>query len=239
MMHPKAKALTILHVCALTVGASLLAAGGGCKKEEAPAQVVAPRPAAPAAPRWTIADLDMDPRVQFPDRAKPASEGLAQAAADFATALITGDQDAFGAMLSPDAKAVLTALKDSGDWAPATEELRAVRVCRIEETGESPVLALGIEDDFGATLLAWYIEGSEGSWVFSPMAIDAPWAERVAMLDDAPLDPPLFDSGSASEAPIVVNLPDEKEDDKKPGRRGRPGPSRRPAPSGPSIPVPN
>ncbi|MCB0059206.1 MAG: hypothetical protein KDE45_19340, partial [Caldilineaceae bacterium] len=131
--------------------------GFGCKKKEAETEVAAPvRQSAPAAPRWSISDLAMDARVQFPDRAKPNSEELAQAVADFASAMVKGDADAFGDLLSPDGKAVLGALEESGDWAPATKDLRAVRICRIDdESSGTPVLALGIEDNMSATLLAW------------------------------------------------------------------------------------
>lgn len=221
---------------AATLALAATTALSACKKEEAPAEVAAPsRPSGPVAPRWSVSDLQMDARVQFPDRAKPNSEELAQAVADFASALVTGDADAFGGLLSSDGKAVLSALTASGDWSPATKDLRAVRVCRIDdEASGTPVLALGIEDDFGATLLAWRIEQQGGSYAFAPMPIDPPIAERVAMLDDAPLEAPTFSAGGAAEAPIVVNLPDEPEDNKKKNRGKSPGPSRRPAPSGPS-----
>ncbi len=230
-------ALHIALIAALTVSATL---ASGCKKKEPEVTITAPRPSAPAAPRWSLSDIDMDARVQFPDRSKPTSQDLAQAVADFASALVQGDDDAFEELLSPDGQVVLDALRESGAWETSTAGLRAVRICRIDEPGGAPVLALGIEDNTNATLLAWNIENAGEAYMFSPMPIAAPTADRIAMLDDAPLDPPSFSSGGAIEAPVVVNRPPEEDDDKKkPGRRqNRPRRGRAPSSPAPSGPTP-
>ena len=205
--------------------AVLAAVVAGCGKKEPP-------PAPPPPPVVRQVDpfdgLDMDPKLQFPDKVKPSTHELAEAVVALGNALAKGDAAKAEAVLDASDKAILKELVDLGDWADQTKGIQAVRVCVLIEGDDknSCKLGLGVEDSLGAYMLAWKGSKSGPSWIFSGMAIQPLTAARVSMLDGVELAPPTI----ASAAKEVKILTTPKADDKSPGGGGGGGDS----PGGPS-----
>jgi hypothetical protein len=184
-------------------GATLLLSGGvtlvGCGEEPAPPPPPPPPPVQ-TGPTWTIDELDMDERVEFPDRLQPQSESLAQAVADLATALISGDARLLRERLSPMDAPVLEALTGDGRWSRATSELQVVRVVRLDSTPEGAAVGIAVQRPDGARLMGWAaMETSDGDWRFRAMAIEPQEAPTATQLDDAELNPPQFDTAQRIE----------------------------------------
>jgi len=157
----------------------------------------------PIAPQWSLADITMDQRVQFPEERLPASRDVAQAVADFASALVAGQTDRLRAMLTGRDQALVETLLKEGAWAGDAKGLPAVRVSVLEETGEGFRLGLSIQDDLGAYLTAWEGTGTGGAWVLSGIAIEPVLAERLTDLDGSGLIAPQLPQTvtAAAEAP--------------------------------------
>jgi hypothetical protein len=177
-----------------------------CEKKKAPPPP--PPPPAPVAvgPDWTLEDIAMDPRVQFPENRTPSTRELAEAIAQLATAIITGNDRDMTDLLDPIDHAVMSDLVSTGGWKDGTTGIEAVRVCVLEE-GEGKTtcrLGLGVQDPLGAYLLAWTGASSDGRWTFQGLAIVPQIADRVAALDGASLIEPAIDTT----APVIVELPD-------------------------------
>ena len=164
----------------------------GCGDEPAPPPP--PPPPVVTAPSWDLSDIDMDERVQFPDRYTPSSESLAQAVADIASGLIGGDAALMRRHLSQTDTRLLRVLASSGQWDRATDELQAVRIVRLDEDGDNATVGIAYQTPQGAVLMAWrgFSDGGE-RWGFSSMAIEPRMAMRVGDLDDAELTPPSFE----------------------------------------------
>lgn len=188
--HDRRRFPTLLGVGAFALLLPL--ALGGCDKGEE--QVQAPPPAPPPRRLDPLEDLDMDPRVQFPEARDPSTRELAEAIADFASAFVSGDDAILTDMLDDQGEAVLSRLKSTGQWSKETSRIEAVRVCVLKEDGDECTLGLGVQDPDGAYMLAWTGESRGDSWVFSPMPVEDIKAPSLSMLDDIPLVAPTVPS---------------------------------------------
>lgn len=199
---------------AALAGAIALGAVAGCEKKAPPPPPVVTS-TAPPAPTWSLEDIDMDARVQFPEGKVPSSLELAEAVAALASAIASGDEKGMSEVLDATDREVLRDLVGSGEWKSGTSGIEAVRVCVLSEGDDkkSATLGLGVQDKDGAFMLAW--TGREaGTWRFQGMAIMPLLADRVAMLDDqALLEPSLeFGTAVAAKPEDKNNKPDEPED---------------------------
>ena len=177
----------------------------GCEKKQK--QVQAPPPPPPPRRLDPLEDLDMDPRVQFPEAREPSTRELAEAIAEFSSALVRGDDATLSAMMDADGRTVLSALKSSGHWKAETSRIEAVRVCTLEEADDAVRLGLGIQDPEGAYVLAWTGTPDGDSYTFSPLPMEYVQRDSVAMLDELPLIPP------ALPGPAERNAPPEADED--------------------------
>lgn len=196
----------------LAVGACIALAGAaGCSKKEEERDPVVRAPVE-RGPSWTMADIDMDYRVQFPEERKPSSKDLAQSIADFASAFAAGDAGAVRPMLADSFAVVLDDLVETGDWTSSTSAIEAVRVCVLEEESDGVVLGLGIQQPGLAYMLAWTGSGGGSGWEYAGMAIDPITAVRVIALDGVDLEEP--------EIPELAPEPEpepEEQEDRRPG----------------------
>jgi hypothetical protein len=124
--------------------------------------------------------------VQFPEKYAPDSEALAQAIADFASALATGDASAFSDMLSEEDRGLLRAdLVPSGRWAESTSEVNAIRIVNLEDGESIARVAIAIGTGNEAYLTAWSARRLSGDqWQFTAMPVARRTTTRVALLDD-------------------------------------------------------
>jgi len=151
-----------------------------CRREkpvEAPPPAAQPPPP-PPPPVAAIVDVDAlmqtlhpDARVQFPSSKAPRSEALARNVIALADALAKGDSDAFGKLITDDAKQDLSALTASGEWDESLKKLEAVRVVRLESTGDegapsSAIVSLAVQDPSGSYVLNWSGVLKDGDYVF-------------------------------------------------------------------------
>jgi hypothetical protein len=172
-------------VTVFAIGASFQLTGCGSEEEE-----VAPTPVrVQTGPRYSAQDLPMDLKVQFPEKYTPMSEELGQAIADFASALASGDHQAFGDMLAPDHRFFHDILGESGEWDEVTSEIRTVRIVNLEDGESLAKVAIAHGSESSASLTAWEARRVDGStWQFSPLGVAPRTTTRVAMLDDTPFD---------------------------------------------------
>ncbi len=202
----------------LALGAIACAAAlVGCEKKAPPPPPPVVTNTEPAEPEWFIEDLDMDARVQFPQGKAPSSQELAQAVADLASAIASGDDASMQPLLDVADREGLKDLVGAGDWKSATTGIEAVRVCVLTEAEDkkSATVGLGVQDKDGAFMLAWTADQS-GTWRFRGMAILPMMAERVAMLDDRELLEPAFDVTTAIAAKPEDRPRDEDEPEPEP-----------------------
>ncbi|MEO1130374.1 MAG: hypothetical protein AAFX05_11810, partial [Planctomycetota bacterium] len=131
---------TALAACG---GLCLLVATGCEKEQEAPKEVIAPPPPPKVYP---LEEIELDPRVQFPDEREPSTVSLAQAVADLASAVIDGDSELMSSLLSREDREILDWMVEAGLWIEGDTGIELARVCVLNE-GESGVeVALGILD---------------------------------------------------------------------------------------------
>ncbi|MEM8835119.1 MAG: hypothetical protein AAGD00_04790 [Planctomycetota bacterium] len=184
----------------------LVACGGG--EEEAPPP---PPPPPPPKPQFTLEDLDLDPRVQFPNQREPESFELAEAIAELANALVRGDADAFKRVLASGDRDVLDTLLEVGAWETETEDIELVRVAVLEETDESVRIGLAVQDPSGAYMLAWTARDS-GGWKFSGMPIAPVEGASVLDIDGAELVAPSADAERFQTQTRPIPVPVEPDD---------------------------
>jgi len=170
-----------------------------------------PRPTGPVS-LWSIDDLEMDERVQFPERYLPATtraenQELAQAMADIATGILTGDNELLEQRLGPSDIMILEILTSSGELGEAANAVQAVRIVQFQEDDTVDV-GIAYENAAGAFLTAWSAPGPSNP-TFTAMAIEPQTAERLALLDDAELIPPVYDESIDVEA--LMELAEQRE----------------------------
>ncbi len=202
-------------------GVSLTACGGD--KNDQQSQLDQPRERPEPRPRVDpMAELDIDPRVQFPEQRAPATRELAQAVADLASAIAAGDADRLRQLVDAPTEAVLDELVESGAWEEETGDIEVVRVVNLESEEGVAKVGFAVQDPRGAYLLGW--EGSElrGGWVFTGFAVDgAPEAARAAELDGAALvEAALPEPGPESAANPEELRPPVDEDNRRRRRSG-------------------
>lgn len=161
----------------------------GCKKAEPP-------PPPPPPPKQVARPVDAqsfvtDPRVQFPQEHAPTDEALAQAVADFASALAKGDNGAMSAMLDAPGRAILTEQVQTGAWERETSNIETVRVVALNRDGDSATLTVAVQDPRGAYLLGWKaVRNNSDAWVFGGAPAPDTRAPRASDLDDAVVSEP-------------------------------------------------
>lgn len=177
------------------VGLLLLTLGacGEKKQARAPAPapvetVAAPAPERKAPLRDSLDGLALDPKVVFPRTQSPSSRDIAEAIASLAGAIAEGDSKSLHPMLDKPNQVILDDLVQSGAWQQSTGSISKVRVCALEENGQSILVGLGIEAPDGAYLLGWSGERLGSGWLFSGIALDtAASAMTAAELDEGSL----------------------------------------------------
>jgi len=209
-MNPKTDPETAFHRrskpgLTLLAGAScLLCLLGACEEKQdpntlnqpgkasAPAETAAAPEPAPEPEREEPQDdrrassgdalqgLELDPKVVFPQINEPSSKEVAVAVADLAAAIAGGDSRTLHQMLDTPNQVILDELVETGIWQESTETISNVRVCSLEEEGQSLRVGLGVEDDEGAYLLGWSGERVGASWLFSGIALDTPASANTA-----------------------------------------------------------
>ncbi len=184
----------------LAGAAAMLLALTGCEDKsglskggnmESPAPVAAaPKPAEESAPPRqeerrapdvdALAGLDLNPKVEFPRFNEPSSKDIAEAVAALAGAIAEGDSRGLHQMLDSPNQAILDDLVESGVWQDSTGSITNIRICSLEEDGQSLRVGLGVEDREGAYLLGWSGERIGGGWLFSGIALDTPASAMTA-----------------------------------------------------------
>ena len=238
-------ALGLLAVCAATPG---------CDQKPQVSKPTAPPPPRPnAAPRVTtqapesaaeeqievaamLTSMKADARVQFPQGRACADRSLAESVIRLASGFAKGDDSAVGAMLAPDARAVLEQLVSGGDWETATSRIEGVRVVRLNQDPEggsatSASLQLAIQEPGEAYVLAWAGVKDGKAWSFTaspaPEGVKArasDWDGGASAVVEAPeaaqpakarTPPDSSEEQPAPEPPVDAAAPS-----KRPGRGG-------------------
>jgi len=145
-----------------------------------PAQV-APPPPPPPSP---LEDLRLDLRVQFPESQEPSTREIAEAVAEFASVLATGDATRAAEMMSEADRAVLERLIERGWWSTSEEGIELVRVVSLSEPSAGEVrIGLAIQTAEGAYLTAWSGQKAGGSWRFGALPIESTTAPNAREMD--------------------------------------------------------
>jgi hypothetical protein len=219
----------IIAALAGFAGATLVVGCGESKEspEAAPAPPPVETSRRPEPVRPTVASLDMDDRVEFPADRVPTDAALAQAIADLASALVTGDASEIEGVLDASGDAVLSDLLARGSWEEATNGIERVRVTRVESREGGAQVGVAVLDASGAYLLGWEALLVDGGWVFGGLAIEPQSALTLAELDAAPLTIRMTPMASA-EAPETPAAPPpiEEQDAGGGGGGGRRGVNR-------------
>jgi len=200
-----------IRVLTLSLGAvagcGLLLAGCSEKPEE---QTQAPVAPAPAPKVYPLEEIDLDPRVQFPQEKEPSTVELAQAVADLGAAIANGDSDLFAELVQREDREILGWLVEHEKW-PEGSGIELVRVCVLNETDSGVELGLGVQDSEGAFLLGWRGVQSDNDWTFSAAPVAYEPADRVAELDAPSLPYPTI----APPETFVAEVQWEEEEEKK------------------------
>ncbi len=209
------------------LGAALLV---GCSSEEPEEQTYTPPP--PPPPSWTLDDIDKHYLVQFPEEFKPETREMAQAMADLASGLVSGDEELLRMRIgaSSDLMLIDLLLRENA-W--ESGDLKAARICNLDTDSDAgtPLVGIGLENNEGAYMLAWQANDADGTWTFSSKAIQVPRATTVAMLDGAKMVSPIFDTGVLEEIPIDMPTQDDTGSGRGMGSSpGGPAPSPGPGP---------
>lgn len=206
-------AWTIAALAGLVGGALLVGCGESSESPEAapaPAPVETSRRPAPVRP--PVASLNMDDRVEFPADRVPTDAALAQAIANLASALVTGDASEIEGVLDASGDAVLSDLQARGSWEEATNGIERVRITRVETRERGAQLGVAVLDASGAYLLGWEALLVDGAWVFSGLAIETQSALTLAELDAAPLTIRMTPLASAEDTSTPAAAPPPVED---------------------------
>lgn len=207
-------------LASMIAAAALLA---GCEKKETP------RPQATSSsggmtfdrapkPTVSIADLNLHPKVQFPEERLPASPEMARAIADLASAIASGSADRLQPLITPRDRVVLDMLVRSGEWKRRADSLKVVRVCVVNQPQEGWFqVGLGLEDSNGAFLMGWEATGNGEAWTASNMPIESRIASAASGLDGAELKLMGLPTGiiRASSPMLPIDSPKEEEEEKK------------------------
>ncbi len=218
---------TVTTAAALALAAGLLI---GCdKKKEQQPVAAAPAPVKAVDP---MEGIDLDAKVQWPEKHRPNTPEQAQAIAALANAIARGDAEGAKGVLAESDREVLANLIEFGDWASQTKGIEAVRVCVLTEGDDkkSFTLGLGVQDKQAAYMLAWKGNQSENgtAWSISGMAIVPTTAASVAMLDDAELVAPTVAAAAVERAIFNDPKPGDKKSDADPGTSNEPPQKRSP-----------
>lgn len=223
----RGRLLSRVGLLSAVLAASMLAA---CNKKE---EKKAPPPPPPPPPVAAIVDVDAlmqtlrpDARVQFPSNKAPRSEALARTVIAFADALAKGDSDTFGKLITDDAKQDLSALTAGGEWDEALKKIEAVRVVRLESTGDegspaSAILSLAVQDPSGSYVLNWSGVLKDGDYVFDGLRSPRESRRRADEWDTGGWD---YVAPTAGSAPIPAPQPEAaKSAEGESGGRKQPG----------------
>lgn len=203
--------------------ASMLLAA--CGKEEEPPPP--PPPPVNTGPDWTLDDITLDPRVQFPAAYLPDTEDQAQAIADLAAAILNGDSGSVRSSLATGHSAAVDILVTEGKWDSSTQEGRLIRIVNVLSEEGQLLVALGWEGDGIAFPLAFSTVDADSPISFTPYPINGRTEQRAAALDGIPFDPPAFLEEGLGSQPVtapgsVTPPPPDRDSSNNPGGR-RPG----------------
>ena len=184
-------ALRTIAGAGLLVGLVGVGSLTGCAEEEPPPPP-APVVQAPPPKPDPMANITLDPRVQWPEEMHPSSPELAEAIAKLVNGLAAADADAFTSVLSDVDRQLTQELVTFGLWQKQMERVEAVRVCVLNElTATECELGVGLQTANGAYMIAF--NGRTSSpWRFTGLGITDIEAPRVAMLDNSPLMRPMI-----------------------------------------------
>ncbi len=171
---------------------AVLAALVGCKKEAPPPPPPPPPAPPPRAPdpvdiQSLLSEMDADARITFPQDVAPVDADLARSVVDFAGAFLSGDDSQVRSMLDLAGQSVLDRLLITGGWYDATDELEAVRVIELRESGggQGGSVTYALQTPGAAYTLAWTVSpGPGGGLVFSGDAADTEERPRASDFAD-------------------------------------------------------
>ncbi len=200
----------ILTVALVTViGLAAASPLVGCKKKKA----APPPPPPPPPPADPFDGLSLDPRVQFPEERNPASPEMAQAVADVANALASGNGGEMRGLLGEGSSGMLTYLLDNGQWKDATASIEIVRVCVLEKVNDSSIrVGYGIQDASGAYLIALSGSNTSGDWVFEGSPVEWLTGSVASEFDGSSLPMPMLAQAAEEYVPPA---PEKEEDDSR------------------------
>jgi len=153
-----------------------------------------------------LSEMDADARITFPQEVAPIDAELAKSVVDFAEAFLSGDDSEVRGMLDLAGQSVLDRLLITGGWYDATDELEAVRVLELRESGsgQGGSVVYALQTPGSAYTLAWSIEpGPGGGFVFSAEGSDS--EERPRASDFA--DPNYEATGGSSNETASTGMP--------------------------------
>lgn len=169
--------------------------------------------------------LTLDERVEFPVINAPSSRSVAESVAALAEAIARGDAKALHPMLDKPSQTILDQLVESDAWRSATGSITKVRICSIEEDGQTIRVGLGVENADGAYLLGWEGERIGSGWLYAGIALDTPMAaDTAAQLDGSSLLARLVpEPGEIIDETFDPTLNDPRRDDNNKRRRSKRG----------------
>jgi len=169
--------------------------------------------------------LTLDERVEFPAINAPSSRSVAESVAALAGAIAQGDAKSLHSMLDKPSQTILDQLVESDAWRLATDSITKVRICSIEEDGQTIRVGLGIENADGAYLLGWEGERVGSGWLYAGIALETPMAaETAAQLDGSSLLARLVpEPGEIIDETFDPTLNDPRRDENNKRRRSKRG----------------
>lgn len=206
--------------------AALLLTGAGCsEKVEPKAQRQAPPPpSAPAPVQVSLESIPMHEKVQFPEERAPTSPEVAEAIAQFASAIASGADDRIQSMLAERDRMLLGSLVQSGEWRRQTESIEIVRVCALNELDSGRFqVGFGVQDSTGAFLSAWESNGAGDSWTFTGFAAPPRFSSAASDLDGIALTEQVLPDAKPVESKISAPEPPPEEEESAPEAPQRSG----------------
>lgn len=193
-------------------------------RDEAPDSKPEERTSSRRSQRDVLVGLDLDDSVEFPPINAPSTRDIAESVAALAGAIALGDSQTLHPMLDQPSQVILDQLVESDHWREATGSITKVRVCTLEEDGQTIRIGLGVESLAGAYLLGWEGERIGSGWLYAGIALETPTgADTAAQLDGSSLIARLVpEPGEIIDESFdpTINDPRREQTNRKRGRRG-------------------
>ena len=209
------------------LAALLLTGATGCSDSSSapkPQTQAPPPPVREVKPQVSLDSLRLHKKVQFPEERTPSSQEIAEAIAEFASAIASGAEDRMQSMVSGRDQLLLSTLIESGEWRRQTESIELIRVCAINEVDSGRFqVGFGVQDSLGAFLSAWEATGSGNSWTFTGFAANPRFASKASDLDGVALTAQaLPEATKPPETPIAA--PEQPQEEEAPQQSSSPPP---------------